>query len=659
MSKGETQVAHARRVLVPAVVLAVAVSTISGARAQPAPSAPPRSAPAAPPRSAPEPGSRSIRYVSAQAYFQAMRAEMLAQRGDLDGAAEALALALVYDPESYHLHVELARVALGLGRGARVDRLVEQAIRIAPRRAAAWRLRGDAERADGRPVDAARAYTRALAVEPASADGVEAALALAALELGRGREARAREILVRASELSPRAVEARVRLELARGDREAASQAIEAAGALFAGDAALTRLGIEVHARAGRLERAWLLAIPGMLPDDAPTEGLLVAHAVALAAGHGDAAATLRARVLAREPDDTARMRLALALVAAGDAAGAREVAQGLSLDAPALRARAEAAATPGEAAEPGGPTAREDAPVVDPILGVTRAAQLHERLGRALWLAGDRARGRALLAGAPAVLIALLAGSGESAEAVVEARRVLADRSGVGPAASVAALGAAAVVLARAEGEAAATAALGTAVLATQAVMPRVLAAAEAEASVGRLDAASGRLDAARLRDPGGADRAAARIQARYGSLVRAERLAERLAGEGDAEMIALLGRLRAARRARLPATLAEVRRALGTAPDDPALLASAGRIAIALGRDDEGTRALARSAWIDGSDPAVLEHLGDARAKAGDASGARATYLRAQAELTLRVGASEPGAAARAQVLETKLRR
>lgn len=630
MSKGGTKVTH-RNTLVPGAfyrrtrvgavrtVLALLLAMPTVARAEPP------VPPVSPPRRAPEPGSRAIRYVSAQAYFQAIRAELLLARGEADAAAEALALALVYDPESYHLHVELARLALALGRGARVDRLLEQAIRLGPRRAPAWRLRGDAARAEGRPIDAARAYTRALTVEPDSRDGLEAAVALARVEVERGRDARAREILGRAAELGVAPALALIELETARGDLVAAARAAERAIARHGHDAALRDAAVRALARAGRAEAAWAAMRTG-LGDGVSLGRLLDAHALAWAAGDAAAGSALGQRIEAGGGGEAAAVARALAELAAG---------------------------APGEAvARVGSPrAARLDlvrSASTATYLGVRDADDARVRLGRALWLGGDAARGRAWLDHARALgaRTTLECATGNCVAALRGMERRLAEDPRL---ASVLAS-----QLSRRVGVDAALVALGG--LPADA---RVVAEAEAEAMGGRLDAAVARLEAARA-GSADVDLAMARLHARFGSLVRAERLAERLAASPQAspEAVALLARLRVARRARLPETSARVAKALATSPDDAGLVAVQGRLYVALGREDEGRALLARAAWLDPADAHTLEQLGDAFVRAGQGPRAAAAYARADGELAVLEALGEPGVASRRARLATKRR-
>jgi len=426
-----------------------------------------------------------------------MRAQVLEAEGDRDGAAAALTLALVYDPDSYRLNVSLAALALELGRGARVDRLLTKAIQLEPRRAAAWRLRGELLAQDERIAEALKAYERAIAVEPASEDAVRAAVALAELEVSRGHTGRAGEVLARAADHGPRAVEALVALETARGDPEAASLAMVRGLARFPSDAALIAAAIEAHARAGRFTVAALLAEARAQADSASDEALIEAYSLARAADRDDAARVLTDRLGARGMTCEARWGLSLADHAAGSANRGGAACTGPLPARPSILRPAE-----------------PWTPVKLPLDGLT---------------------------------------------------------------------------------------ALGNA-----AEVSRVLAAAHVETK--------------------------ADIQARFGSLVRAERSLEKLT---DPDAVAMLARLRIARKARLAETEALIRGALARAPDHPGLAGALGRLAIAQSRHDIGARLLARAAWLAPDDALAHEHHGDALLAIGDRPAAQIAYARAEALL------------------------
>lgn len=140
------------------------------------------------------------RYISAHAYYHAMRADLARSSGDLEVARQSLRLALVYDPASVDLHLQLARVLVDLGEGE-PERLVQRAIQLAPSRAAGWAAKGDLLVRRGRRRGAERAYLRAVRIEPASPEGRHAAAALAASYQRNGRPELARRTLKRLAEL--------------------------------------------------------------------------------------------------------------------------------------------------------------------------------------------------------------------------------------------------------------------------------------------------------------------------------------------------------------------------------------------------------------------------------------------------------------------------
>lgn len=143
---------------------------------------------------------RSRRYISAHAYYHAMRADLARSAGDLETARDSLRLGLVYDPASVDLHLELARVLVDLGEGE-PDRLVQRAIQLDPSRAASWAAKGDLLVRRGKKRGAERAYGRALRLEPRAPEGLHAAAALAGLYKESGRPDLARRTLRRMAEL--------------------------------------------------------------------------------------------------------------------------------------------------------------------------------------------------------------------------------------------------------------------------------------------------------------------------------------------------------------------------------------------------------------------------------------------------------------------------
>ena len=153
-----------------------------------------------PEASARDPRGRSRRYISAHAYYHAMRADLARSAGDLETARHSLRLALVYDPASVDLHLELARVLIDLDEG-QPERLVQRAIQLDPKRAEGWSAKGDLLVRRGQKRAAERAYQRAFRLEPASPEGRHAASALASLHQLNGRPELARRVLKRLAEV--------------------------------------------------------------------------------------------------------------------------------------------------------------------------------------------------------------------------------------------------------------------------------------------------------------------------------------------------------------------------------------------------------------------------------------------------------------------------
>jgi tetratricopeptide (TPR) repeat protein len=130
-------------------------------------------------------------YVSARAYFHAMRAEQLRKAQDREGAIEAYESALVYDPDSYHLHVVLASFLIEQGEASRAHKLIEHALQLSPKRIEAHRLRARLLLAGGESDDAESVLRAAIALGPTSNEGIRASIDLARLlgRQGRGPEA--------------------------------------------------------------------------------------------------------------------------------------------------------------------------------------------------------------------------------------------------------------------------------------------------------------------------------------------------------------------------------------------------------------------------------------------------------------------------------------
>lgn len=171
----------------------------------------------------------SKRYVSSQAYFHALRAELAFAERDLSTAADELQLALVYDPESVLLTERLARLALSTDRLKKARRLVERARDLAPKRVRLLLLESEVALQAGEVARAERALRRAVARGRFT---VEPAVALAAFLAKRGRVHEAGQVLSRAAARvpqDPRPLDALGDLEARRGRYWPAVRALERA----------------------------------------------------------------------------------------------------------------------------------------------------------------------------------------------------------------------------------------------------------------------------------------------------------------------------------------------------------------------------------------------------------------------------------------------
>lgn len=363
----------------------------------------------------------SGRYISAQAYHHAMRAELALSAGQPERAIEELKLARVYDQESLYLTLRLGSALLEARRLDRAERLVGEAKKLAPGAPEALRFEAQVALARGATQVAESTLKRVVDRHPGD---LEAVTLYADLLLRQRRLPEAAKVLKRAAERAPQAVEPLLglaRVELERHAFAAAAVALERAASrddrrgdviaalaevyhrLDRDEEAAERLRavIEVSpqderallaaARAelwvGQEERAarWLARLErqGDQGTGARRSGLLYAQE-----GRYERAVPLLVRALAAQPGDTEvrfeLVRSQRALGALAEALGSLEL---ISSDDPRhLEARAEAAAI---LLEQGRAERAELA--LQPALA---AAPADPRL-LATWLAVRHARGR------------------------------------------------------------------------------------------------------------------------------------------------------------------------------------------------------------------------------------------------------------------------
>jgi tetratricopeptide (TPR) repeat protein len=308
---------------------------------------------------------------------------LLAEAGDLAGAAEALRRATADDPGDARALARLAEVSAALGAegaeslaGALAD-LAARATPGAPRAAALVRLaaaEADALRDDAR----AEATLRAALAEAPGDPAAEGALLALLARAGRDGE-RARLILERAGRQQDAAVRAGLRREAARllgasadpADRSLAADALAAVTADLPDDAAAARAAASALAAAGRRDEAvarltaQLRADPGdeataaellrVLADRPAERAELLVDRAARVAGEARAARLRQAAAAFTEAGD--EPRAAEALLLAFDAWPADDAAFRAALEAATASAerldavlQARAAAVPAEA---------------------------------------------------------------------------------------------------------------------------------------------------------------------------------------------------------------------------------------------------------------------------------------------------------------------
>jgi tetratricopeptide (TPR) repeat protein len=149
------------------VALATLLVLFACARAKPVPTQP------TPDAEAIEEATRADQadpYVSARAYQHYLDALLALNAEDLSTAADQLHEALIYDPESPHLHTVLAEVRLKQGRVADAEDELKQALQLDPNHAPARLLLARIAEARQKPDEAATQLRAAIAAAPDDPD---------------------------------------------------------------------------------------------------------------------------------------------------------------------------------------------------------------------------------------------------------------------------------------------------------------------------------------------------------------------------------------------------------------------------------------------------------------------------------------------------------
>lgn len=250
------------------------------------------------------------RYISAQAYHHAMRAELALSAGQPERAIEELKLARVYDQESLYLTLRLGAALLSARRLDRAERLVGEAKKLAPSAPEALRFEAQVALARGANQVAESTLKRVVDRHPGD---LEAVTLYADLLLGQRRLPEAAKVLRRAAERAPQAVEPLLglaKVELERNAFAAAALALERAAGRDERRGDVIAALAEVYHRLDRDEEAVdrLRAVIEVSPQD--ERALLAAARAELWVGQDERAARWLAR-LERQGDRGAGARRA------------------------------------------------------------------------------------------------------------------------------------------------------------------------------------------------------------------------------------------------------------------------------------------------------------------------------------------------------------
>lgn len=556
-----------------------------------------------------------------------MRAELAALSGDSHTAADELQLALVYDPDSIFLALELARASLAVGKSAKAKKLIGRVLDRRPNHLEALLLSADVASRAEKHAEAERFFRRAVALAPADERAV---LGLAATLERRGRISEATRVLRRGAERAPQSTAPLVglsKLERSRGRLEQAAKALERAVTRDPNDAELLVQLSDLYERQLRHEEAvvrWRAFVEGH-PND--PVALLEAARAELWMDRDDRAAALLERLeRVRGSTETDRHIGFLLLSEGRSRAAAEKLAE-------VLRSRTHA---------PDARTRHAYAVALTRI-GKTEAALSElEHIGPESELYETARVGMAEL---------LLEG-GKMARAEIALRNAMEERPS-----SPAVVGLLAQVLER-KGDVE-----GAIVVLREAPgdvsVRRRLARVEASilARNGRREEAERLMSA--VTDAGGRE-------ARYllGSFLwemqeyeRALEVMQKLVRAKDPEALNFVGYGLAERGKDLEEAEALVRRALAERPRSAAFIDSLGYIFLERGRLQRAEKLLGRAARLSPRDPEIAEHLGDVLAARRRTKRARAAYRKAVELVRRRIRSRVPGAVGERDRLRRKL--
>lgn len=575
------------------------------------------------------------RFVSSQAYYHAMRAELALAKNELVQAADELQLALVYDSDSEYLTVALAKTSLKLGSIPRAAKLADRALLIAPASPAVWILRAHVELAKAQArltrsaperdkgpdpnVQAEKALKKAIELDPA---GVEAPIELARLIAKRGRQKEAIALLYKAAERAPRSTEpfAEIaKLEVDRRRLRAASRALE-----YALERDPRAVGVvialsQIYERQARYEEAaalWRKTIE-LVPDD--VDALFYAARAELWVEHDAEAEKLVGEIQAMQRGPELELRLGLMYLEEGRAAPASvllaEAVRSIPSDQRARFAYGVSLAQLGkdEAAlaelELIGPEHELYVDARVRIGTILLSLGRSDRVKLALRHALDRQPNAAPLLSFSAIALERSGQLDEALRTLREARRQA----------------------------------------------PHELELAQSEATLlirnGDRDRGTRLMRALVEQQSAPGEDALFRLGEvfeRAGEVEPAVETMQRIIRESpdSARALNFLGYMFAARATRLDEAEKLLRRALALEPRSGAVLDSLGFVCFRRGKLEDAERYLSRAARLQPNDPEVLEHLGDVYLARGKAEQARESYARARTALDREVLAKAPEA-------------
>lgn len=556
-----------------------------------------------------------------------MRAELASISGDRHTAVDELQLALVYDPDSIYLALELARASLALGKSAKAKKLIGRVLKRRPHHVEALLLSADIAARGQKYGEAERSFRRAAALAP---EDERAVLGLAAILERRGRIGEAARVLRRGADRAPQSTALLValsKLERSRGRLARAAKALERAITRDPGDADLLVGLSDLYERQLRHDEAverWRTFVEAH-PND--PVALLEAARAELWMDRDDRARTLIERLERIRGSTKTDRAIGLMLLSEGRNRAAAEKL-------------AEVVRSPSHDSD--GRTRHAYAVALARIGRVEAALSELEHIGPQTELYETARVGMA----------ELLLESGKMDRAEIALRNAIEERPS-----SAEVAGLLAQVLER-KGDVEGAVVLLRETPGDVAVRRRL---ARVEASIlarhGRREEAERLMTA--VTDAGGRE-------ATYllGSFLwemeehdRALELMQKLVRAGDPEALNFVGYALAERGRDLAEADALVRQALAERPRAAAFIDSLGYIELKRGRFDSAERLLRRAVRLSPRDPEIAEHLGDALSAQGRKAGARRIYGTAMGLVRKRIRARVPGAIRKRDRIRKKL--